>query len=424
MTKTALIVDDSRLARHVLREMLLEHELAVDTAPSAEVALEYLKQQRPDVIFMDHMMPGMDGFEALDAIKANPATATIPVMMYTSQKGELYVGQARALGAFGVLPKGLKPVEVANVLRSLHLIPEESAADRRTEAAPRRDEEERGRARELLEELLYQQRQELRADLRAWYQRLATDLRTNLPTQRSGRGWRHLTTSLAAGLALVAAGASGYLYVKTNQMLRQSDARAAQLIQPTAELGTEPKHDRGAVDALPEDPRAVLDALEWAVNQGGRYAFGAVPLDEDRARIFGVLLNHLRRVDFDGTVLVDVHSGRYCMNYTADGMLDLAPAEQPAALCEQVGWPEAQARRLGSQETVAFANAVGAATRDTAIQLKVVTHGSTEPVVEYPSFDYGLTAGEWNAIADRNNRVNVRLLPQSDTYLSSISVLE
>ncbi|MFL2546576.1 MAG: response regulator [Candidatus Rariloculaceae bacterium] len=105
MAKTALIVDDSASARFVLGGMLEEQALSVDTAASGEEALEYLRHGRPDVIFMDHMMPGMDGFQALEAIKENPATATIPVMMYTSQEGEVYVGQARALGAIGVLPK-------------------------------------------------------------------------------------------------------------------------------------------------------------------------------------------------------------------------------------------------------------------------------------------------------------------------------
>jgi CheY-like chemotaxis protein len=121
--KCALIVDDSRTAREVLRRMLEAHELRVETAESAEAALEFLSSQRPDVIFMDHMMPGMDGFQAVKAIKENPATATIPVMMYTSQSGDLYVGQARALGAVGVLPKQIKPVEVTEVLRSLRLLP-------------------------------------------------------------------------------------------------------------------------------------------------------------------------------------------------------------------------------------------------------------------------------------------------------------
>ena len=122
MSKTALIVDDSRTARMVLQRVLETHELDVDTAESAEDALIYLYDKRPDIIFMDHLMPGMDGFEAVSAIKSNPATATIPIMMYTSQEGEVYVGQARALGAIGVLPKQIEAVEVSKVLESLHVI--------------------------------------------------------------------------------------------------------------------------------------------------------------------------------------------------------------------------------------------------------------------------------------------------------------
>ncbi len=122
--KSALIVDDSRTARRFLSRVLEQHQMDVQTAESAETALEILSSARPDVIFMDHMMPGMDGFQALRAIKNNPATATIPIMMYTSQSGELYVGQARALGAVGVLPKQIKPVEVSELLESLHLVPD------------------------------------------------------------------------------------------------------------------------------------------------------------------------------------------------------------------------------------------------------------------------------------------------------------
>ncbi len=73
---------------------------------------------------MDHLMPGMDGFQAIQAIKSNPDTATIPVVMYTSQEGELYVSQARALGAVGVLPKTVKHSDVSRVLYQLRLLPE------------------------------------------------------------------------------------------------------------------------------------------------------------------------------------------------------------------------------------------------------------------------------------------------------------
>ena len=122
--KRALMVDDSRSARVILSRMLEQHGMTVDTAESAEQALEYLQQNRPDVIFMDHLMPGMDGFQAVQAIKSDAQTATIPLMMYTSQEGELYVSQARALGAVGVLPKTVRPVDVSRVLYQLHLLPE------------------------------------------------------------------------------------------------------------------------------------------------------------------------------------------------------------------------------------------------------------------------------------------------------------
>ena len=99
--KRALIVDDSKTARLFLARALQKYDIDVDAAESAEAAIEYLSSNRPDVIFMDHLMPGMDGFQAVQAIKNNPRTATIPIMMFTSEQGELYLGQARALDFVG-----------------------------------------------------------------------------------------------------------------------------------------------------------------------------------------------------------------------------------------------------------------------------------------------------------------------------------
>jgi CheY-like chemotaxis protein len=127
-SRRALVVDDSRSARAFLTRILERYELTVDGVESAEQALAYLSQQQPDVIFMDHLMPGMDGFQALQAIKNNPRTATIPIMMYTSQEGELYLSQARALGAIGVLPKQIKHADVSKALDQLKLLGEPKAA--------------------------------------------------------------------------------------------------------------------------------------------------------------------------------------------------------------------------------------------------------------------------------------------------------
>jgi CheY-like chemotaxis protein len=114
-SKRALVVDDSKSARAFLSRILERHEITVDAAESAEAAIDYLTRNRPDVIFMDHMMPGMDGFQAVQSIKNNPRTSAIPILMYTSQEGDLYLGQARALGAEGVLPKQIKQSDVTRL---------------------------------------------------------------------------------------------------------------------------------------------------------------------------------------------------------------------------------------------------------------------------------------------------------------------
>ena len=130
--KRALVVDDSKSARAFLAKLLEEQSLEVDAAETAEQAIDYLAHHRPDVIFMDHLMPGMDGFQAVQTIKNNPRTSAIPILMYTSQEGDLYLGQARALGAEGVLPKQIKQSDVTRMLFQLRLVADRRAEDRTT----------------------------------------------------------------------------------------------------------------------------------------------------------------------------------------------------------------------------------------------------------------------------------------------------
>src|SRR5687767_10472569 len=135
-SKRALVVDDSKSARAFLSRILERHEIMVDAAESAEAAIDYLTRNRPDVIFMDHMMPGMDGFQAVQSIKNNPRTAAIPILMYTSQEGDLYLGQARALGAEGVLPKQIKQGDVTKLLYQLRLVSDRRTREQTTFTAP------------------------------------------------------------------------------------------------------------------------------------------------------------------------------------------------------------------------------------------------------------------------------------------------
>jgi CheY-like chemotaxis protein len=118
--RRVLIVDDSKTAQVRLRKMLERFDVEVDTVLSAEEALGYLSYRHPAAVFLDHHMEGMDGLEALKIIKSNPSTALIPVIMYTSEQGDVYVGQARALGAIDILGKGaMKHGNLEKVLGSL-----------------------------------------------------------------------------------------------------------------------------------------------------------------------------------------------------------------------------------------------------------------------------------------------------------------
>ena len=118
--KHALVVDDSKSARFSLKKLLQKQGIKADFAESAGDALNYLESNKPDVIFMDHLMPGMDGFEAAKAIKANPDTNDIPIIMCTSKEGSEYAEQAMAHGAIAILPKPAPEATLTAVLNQLH----------------------------------------------------------------------------------------------------------------------------------------------------------------------------------------------------------------------------------------------------------------------------------------------------------------
>ena len=118
--KSALLVDDSKVARFALSKLLEKINLKVNMVESAEDALEFLKSNdNPDVIFMDHLMPGMNGVEATKHIKTNPATSAIPVIMCTSKKSEDFNEDARTYGIYNVLTKPAEPKNVAEIIEQL-----------------------------------------------------------------------------------------------------------------------------------------------------------------------------------------------------------------------------------------------------------------------------------------------------------------
>jgi len=83
--KSILIVDDSPTERYFLNELLLKHGFSVTTAENADDALLKLKSALPDLILMDVVMPGMNGFQLTRQLSKDPVTEAIPIIMCTSK---------------------------------------------------------------------------------------------------------------------------------------------------------------------------------------------------------------------------------------------------------------------------------------------------------------------------------------------------
>ena len=119
MSKTALVVDDSKSARFALRKYLENHGYQVEAVEGAQFAYEFLARQLPGVIFLDHIMPGIDGFEALQHIKNDPRTRDIPAVICSSNEGAAFVEEALAKGASAILQKPPRPDQLLELLTRL-----------------------------------------------------------------------------------------------------------------------------------------------------------------------------------------------------------------------------------------------------------------------------------------------------------------
>lgn len=86
--KKILIVDDSPTERHFLSDLLTKAGYDVIVSDNGEDAIVKARQQRPDLILMDVVMPGLNGFQATRAISRDPETKGIPVIMCTSKGQE------------------------------------------------------------------------------------------------------------------------------------------------------------------------------------------------------------------------------------------------------------------------------------------------------------------------------------------------
>jgi CheY-like chemotaxis protein len=447
--KRALVVDDSKSARVILSRMLEKYDIEVDLAESAEQAIEYLKNNRPDAIFMDHLMPGMDGFQAVLAIKGNPLTAMIPIMMYTSQEGELYVGQARALGALGVLPKQVRPVDVSKVLYELHLMPDrrditEGAlapvelqdgapiARAPAAAAGATSAGDWGRRLELaLKDQAADVRRFIVASLDSFASRIVSDMRDSIPAPtlefppppaRAARPTWPWAAGLAAACLIAVLFAACWLIARGD--LAKSRAEVAGLTSANTEL----QRARLDLSATVKDLSAALAALSTSTGAAAGVGisliaprtetvpYGEIPFDRGRLDVLRELLAKLEAQGFHGVVKITSLSGLYCLSGNATDGFTPAGASLSASKCDVVGNPFEESLSGQQRQSLAFANLIAGVRQRTAgaITVAIENAGSARPSTPYPARIESLTAGEWNRAAAANNRVEFAAEANSD----------
>jgi CheY-like chemotaxis protein len=427
MAISALVVDDSRVALVALSRMLGAYGFHVDNAESGPETLDYLRANiPPGVIFLDHMMPGMDGFETLAVLKRDPSTTMIPVVMYTSQEGDAYMGQARVLGAAAVLHKPINPLELSNILTQLGLVPDRVAATGARASAPRLAVVDAAAPRAARARRATQAAPETGlAEPRAPDRRAPDDRSHAGAAGEPIGGAQSGTSGRRRGWLLPAAYAA--LLLATGTWLLQQSREAAQLRAELAEQRAQLAEQRRAADAAserlqqmqsavamprraPAAPSGWTELLAWALNQRAQYEYDQIALSDERLLMVRELVARLSAIGFQGTVRLETHVGEFCLTRDDQGAYRVPAGASPISRCEIVSYTPEQAASLARRQSPAFTRFLAEyAAEGAPIQVAVVSHGKGRPLLPYPDLASTQTAGEWNQIARINQRVDVVL---------------
>ncbi|RTL33897.1 MAG: response regulator [Burkholderiales bacterium] len=113
-----LLVDDSKTELHVLSELLTKKGYQVRTAENGEEAMRRLQEEKPDLILMDVVMPGQNGFQLTRAITRDPVFASVPVIICTSKNQETDRVWGMRQGARDYVVKPVNPDELLTKIKA------------------------------------------------------------------------------------------------------------------------------------------------------------------------------------------------------------------------------------------------------------------------------------------------------------------
>lgn len=116
--KRILVVEDTELLRRMYRDRLIQDGYEVSDAPDGLAALAEIREQHFDLILLDLIMPRMGGIQVLEAVKQDPRTQSIPVVVLTNLGEEETIEHAVSLGAVDYLIKNeTRPADVAEKVK-------------------------------------------------------------------------------------------------------------------------------------------------------------------------------------------------------------------------------------------------------------------------------------------------------------------
>lgn len=114
-----LVIDDSKAELMFLRDLLQKNGYQVRTAESGEDAFRQLAQERPDLILMDVVMPGQNGFQLTRTITRDPQFAGLPIIICTSKSQETDRVWGMRQGACDYLTKPVDPQQLLSKIKAL-----------------------------------------------------------------------------------------------------------------------------------------------------------------------------------------------------------------------------------------------------------------------------------------------------------------
>ena len=120
MAKKILVIEDDKFLRELISQKLLQEGYEVAEAVDGEKGLQALEKEKPDLVLLDLILPGIDGFEVLAKMKGNSETANIPIVILSNLGQKDDIEKGLKMGAVDYLIKAhFTPAEIIEKIREV-----------------------------------------------------------------------------------------------------------------------------------------------------------------------------------------------------------------------------------------------------------------------------------------------------------------